>query len=244
MYAPRLRLWDVHLIEELRGVVGMLRDPHDIQNIYKIEDGLLDAPATRFSAAFAAQQPGVAEMIERRYLRGEPYDLDALRAKAPGTLGHAFADHIDAYGFDANYYRVRPVTDDASYVLMRTRETHDLWHIITGFYPTPIGEIGIKAVELAQLRRPMAAVLVAGAVLRYLLRTPERFGDLLSAISAGYQMGLHARPLLAQKWEQLWDTPVAELRERLGIAPLTDEVAGRYDPDGVKASRPHAAAMV
>ena len=79
MRAPRFKLWDVHLIEELRGVVGLLRDPHDIQNIYKIEDGLMDTLATRYAADHAAAHPRVDAMIRRRYLRDAPYDLDALR---------------------------------------------------------------------------------------------------------------------------------------------------------------------
>ena len=239
MHAPHLKLWDVHLIEELRGVVGLLRDPHAIQNIYKIEDALLEAPSTQFSAKFVAQQPGVSEMIAQRYLRNEPYDMDMLRSLPDGTLGQALATHIDKYEFDPNYYRIREVNDDATYCLMRTRETHDIWHVVTGFYPTPLGEIGIKAVELAQLRRPMAAVLCAGAVLRYMLRKPERFDDLLAAISAGYQMGLHAKPLLAQKWEEHWSTPVDELRTALGVPELTATNSGRLDPDGVEASRPN-----
>ncbi|MEM8782144.1 MAG: Coq4 family protein [Planctomycetota bacterium] len=234
-----LRLWDVHLIEELRGVVGLLRDPHDIQNIYKIEDGLLETPSTCLAADFVRQQPGCAEIIEERYLRNAAYDMDMMRQLPEGTLGREFAHHLDLYDFDPQYYQVNEVKDDATYVLARIRETHDIWHVVTGFYPTPIGEIGIKAVELAQVRRPMAAVLCAGAVLRYMLRTPQRFGDLLLAISAGYQMGLHAKPLLAQKWEQMWDRPVEDIRRDMGIPELTDENNGKLDPDGVKASRPN-----
>ncbi|MEM8494176.1 MAG: Coq4 family protein [Planctomycetota bacterium] len=239
MARSRLRLWDVHLIEELRGVVGLLRDPHDIQNIYKIEDGLLDTPSTCLAANFVRDQPGCAVMIEQRYLRNAPYDMDALRSLPDGTLGREFARHLDEYDFDPQYYRVNEVTDDATYILARIRETHDIWHVVTGFYPTPIGEIGIKAVELAQVRRPMAAVLCAGAVLRYMLRTPQRFGDLLASISAGYQMGLHSKPLFAEKWEQRWDQPVEDLRRAMNIPELTDATSGKLDPDGVKASRPN-----
>jgi len=60
-------------------------------------------------------------------------------------------------GFDPDYYRKIDVQNDIDYVMMRIRQTHDIWHVVTGFDTHPLGEIAIKAVELSQTHRPMAA---------------------------------------------------------------------------------------
>jgi ubiquinone biosynthesis protein Coq4 len=35
--------------------------------------------------------------------------------------------------------------DDTSYLLLRLRQTHDLWHVVTGFSTNVPGELGLKA---------------------------------------------------------------------------------------------------
>ncbi len=60
-------------------------------------------------------------------------------------LGHAFAHHIIDHGFDPDYYRKIDIKNDVDYVLMRMRQTHDIWHVVTGIGTDPVGELGLKA---------------------------------------------------------------------------------------------------
>ncbi len=241
MNTPRHQARQIHFYKEVMGVLGMLRDPHAIQNIYRIEDGLLDAPASQWMLRHLRDQPGVADALQRRHLRNETPDLATLRELPVGSLGYEYAKHIDDYGFNAAYYQPLPVRDDLTYAVARIRETHDFWHVLTGFHPTPIGEIGLKAFELAQLHRPMAAVIVAGGLMRYLFVNPSYFANTLEAIKVGYDMGQRARPLLAVDFESRWATPVEELRRELRLASAvrraTPRALGKYDHDGVKPSR-------
>ena len=40
----------------------------------------------------------------------------------------------------------------------------------------------------------------------------------MTEISRGYRVGSHTPgKLIAQKWDQLWDVQVSEIRERLGV---------------------------
>jgi ubiquinone biosynthesis protein COQ4 len=200
----------------LKGVVGMLRDPEHTNSVFDIEDGLRGLDATDKVLAVVRDQPGVAEMIEARWLAPPPNVADLARMPR-GTLGWAFAHHLIDHGFDPDYYRKIDVRDDVDYVLMRMRQTHDIWHVVTGIDTSREGELALKAFELAQTRRPLAAVITCGGVMRYLVHDPERLGDVLQAISHGYWLGHHARPMLAQKWEEGWEVPLAEWRERLAI---------------------------
>jgi ubiquinone biosynthesis protein COQ4 len=156
----------IQYLETLRGLMAMVRDPGHTESVFDIEDGLQNLEAYQLAVEYVRRDPDMAELIEERFLRHGVHDLDALLRLPEESLGYCFARHMRDKGFDPDYFRVREVNTDLDYVLMRLRQTHDIWHIITGFDTDPVGELGLKAVELAQTRRPMAAMVASGGVLR------------------------------------------------------------------------------
>lgn len=211
----------IHLLRTMKGVVGMLRDPHHTESVFDIEDGLRDIEATERAVQFLRAEPAVCAMIESRFL-APPTDVDALHELPAGTLGKCYAEHITSHGFDADYFRKRAIESDVDYVQMRMRQCHDIWHVVTGLGIGSLGELGLKAFELAQTRRPMAAVITTGGVLRYMLKTPDQFEAMLNYIAYGYNLGAQAQPFLAQRWEDEWDLPLDDWRTRVGYLPPTD----------------------
>ena len=203
----------------IKGSFGILINPDNTETVFDIEDGLRRSESTSELLRFTTQDPGVRRMMQERYLKPVP-NTDELRTLPEGTLGRAYVKHLDTHGYDPNYYRKIDVKDDTDYVMMRIRQTHDIWHVVTGFDTHPLGEIAIKGVELSQTHRPMAAVICAGGIFRYMLKQPEEFGNCIESIAAGYHLGLEAQSLLAVKWEEMWDRPLAELRESLNVVPL------------------------
>ncbi|MEM7755293.1 MAG: Coq4 family protein [Planctomycetota bacterium] len=204
----------------MRGAVGMMLDPEHTESVFDIEDGLRTNPATSELLRFSAKDDGVKAMIAERYLLPEVPDTEKLKRLPAGTLGRAYAEHLDSMGFDPDYYRKIDVKDDVDYVMMRIRQTHDIWHVVTGFDTHPLGEISVKAVELAQTHRPMAAAICAGGIFRYMMHEPDKFGDCIETIVAGYHLGLRAKPLLAMRWEEHWTAKVEDVRKGLGVMPL------------------------
>ena len=73
---------------------------------------------------------------------------------------------------DPNFYRRLKVADDASYIMLRLRQSHDIWHVVTGFGTDKVGEIALKAFEVAQARRPLVASIVAQFILKALVKSP------------------------------------------------------------------------
>lgn len=202
-----------------KGGLGLMMDPYHTESVFDIEDGLRKGRAQMAAFEFTAQDPAVQEIIRERYLKPVP-DTEALRALPEGTLGRSYVDHLDAMGFDPDYYRKIEVENDVDYVLMRIRQTHDIWHVVTGFDTHPLGEICVKACELAQTHRPLAGAICAGGLFRYLLRQPDQFNEYLESVAAGYRLGIKARPLLAMRWEDMWDRPVEDIRAELRVRPL------------------------
>jgi ubiquinone biosynthesis protein COQ4 len=206
----------IHYLRTLSGVVGMIRNPEGTDSVFDIEDGLRRSGAMASFMQRVSSLPGVPELMAERYL-ASPLDVDALARLPAGSLGRALAGHFRDHGFDPDYYRKVEVVSDLDWVLMRMRQSHDIWHVVTGIGTDRVGEIALKAFELAQTWRPMAAVITCGGLLRYLLKDPEQMGAVLAAIGHGYQLGYRAQPLLAQRWECHWERPLSSWRQALGL---------------------------
>lgn len=212
-------------ITTLKGIIQLARNPEATDSVFDIEDGLRGLPATQAAVEYTRRQTGVAAIFEERYL--DPMrDVEALAKLPEGSLGRAYASHLIDNGFDANYYRKLEVRDDVDYLMLRLRQTHDIWHVVTGIGVDAIGEVAVKAVELAQTRRPMAAVICAGSVLQMLLKRPEVLDHLLEMIAGGYRLGRRAKPLVAQRWEDGWEKPLDEWRAELDVVPFVDNKPG------------------
>ncbi|GAB4378020.1 MAG: Coq4 family protein [Elainellaceae cyanobacterium] len=200
----------------LKGFVTLMRDPERTNSVFDIEDGLRHSKAAELAAEHAKTHPDVAALFAERYLAPPP-DVDALLQLPSDSLGYAYASYLREAGFDPEFYRPVDIEDDVTYMFMRMRQTHDIWHVVTGFGSDVKGELGLKAFELAQVHRTLAGMLLAGGLLRTLLKTPEELDGLLDQIAIGYRMGARAKPLLAQKWEEGWEKSIAEWRSALDV---------------------------
>ena len=101
----------------------MLRDPHDTESVFDIEDGLKDIEAYELAVEHLKAEPEVAAIMRERYLT-DLVDAQSLAKLPEGTLGRAFAHHILDHGYDPDYFRKLEVKNDLDYVLMRMRQTH------------------------------------------------------------------------------------------------------------------------
>jgi ubiquinone biosynthesis protein COQ4 len=91
-------------------------------------------------------------------------------------------------------------------------ETHDFWHVMTGFDTDVAGEVGLQAFYLAQFPARLAAVLIG---LMFLNTFLYRFDDRdrrMDAMVRGWKLGRDARPLFGVRWDTMWSTPLADVR--------------------------------
>jgi ubiquinone biosynthesis protein COQ4 len=203
------------MLRTIKAILILLNGSNEVGPVYDIEDGLKHTGVMKYAVDHMLAQPGVIQLALTQYIAPIPY-LEVLKLLPPGTLGREYAEFVTKNGFDANFYRKMEISDISSYLLLRLRQTHDIWHVITGFDVNVPDEIGLKAFELAQTRRPVAGVLVTGGFIKSFLSSNDA-NTMLAAIGKGYRMGLQSQPLLAQKWEDQWEKPLQELQVELGI---------------------------
>ncbi|HEY9810558.1 MAG TPA: Coq4 family protein [Halomicronema sp.] len=199
--------------------MSLLKGSGSIQTVYDLEDGIRKITTTQNMVDYLKTQPQVAEIIEQRYIAPPP-DIEVLLTYPPESLGYAYAYSIKQAGFDPNFYRKIDIKDDFEYILLRIRQTHDIWHIVTGFQTDFISEIQLKTFEIAQTRRVMAAILVIGSLFKALLINPQQLDILLPRLATAYKMGTDAKPLLGQKWEEDWHKPLNQWREELNLPTI------------------------
>jgi ubiquinone biosynthesis protein Coq4 len=104
------------------------------------------------------------------------------------------------------------------FLRQRMRQTHDIWHVLTGLGTDEFDEVCIQGFYAGQYTSSMAAIIGAGAFLKSIAR--GRFGELqrhVDAFCEGYCAGKRAEPLLAVKWEDVWGESVEVLRRRYRI---------------------------
>jgi ubiquinone biosynthesis protein COQ4 len=129
-------------------------------------------------------------------------DLEKLRQLPAGTLGCEVARFLDKQGFE-------PI-ESGDWI----QRNHDVWHVLTGLSPSVEDEIILQAFTRAQVFRPSCAILV----LLGLLSGKCTIGQIIK----GLKHGKLADRLIDWDVESDWETPLSEVRERLGILPLID----------------------
>lgn len=203
----------------LKSFTSMLLGNNSLQAVGELTDGLLETPAYDQMAQYLKQDPACAALICERYIP-PAHDLDKLLTYPPDSLGYIYAAQMKKTGFDPNLHAGMTAVSDAHYVELRLSQTHDLWHIVTGFDTSKVGEIGLQAFHLPQFPYPLATMLIANSLISSTLMEPETLPQLLKAIAQGFHMGKAAKPLFAQKWEEAWEKPLTQWQAELKIQPI------------------------
>ena len=200
----------------------LVHDPARLDMVFSMVDALSSDEDTQRMRTQLASHPRGAAALEQRPLLGS-IDLEALALMPEGSLGHAVAVFAAEHGIEP-----RVLTDEAQkkdeYVAVHLYETHDLWHVATGFDTDILGELRLQAFYMAQHPwERLAPVLMGLALLKTALQAdeyerPYPAWHALEAMADGWTRGRSAQPLFGLRWAERWEQPLEELREELGLA--------------------------
>lgn len=194
------------------------RNPENTPAILAITHVLLKLNLINHEAQKLNELPEFRPMYLAHKLMAK-IDLQALQKCPEGSVGKIFSDHMISQNLDPQFYDIIEIKNEETYLMMRLRETHDLWHIITGFNTTVPGELGLQAFMLAQTYSPLAMFLIAGGLFRSALIKPAEAREIIRHVTTGWQMGLQGLPLFPLDWEANWSTPLTTLRSQYKITP-------------------------
>lgn len=195
--------------------VILVKYPTRLDEVIELADEISDERVmAEFMAHIRKDATGARSLVEHPRLS---IVRTELRQLPEGTFGRAYIDFMDGNGLDPEDLPTRPAADAAEFVSAHLFETHDLWHVVTGFGTDLAGEMGLQAFYLAQLPARLAPLLLAIGMANTLVYAFDDKDARMDAIARGWRMGKRARQLFGQDWKQMWSTPLAEVRARLGV---------------------------
>lgn len=166
------------------------------------------------------QRPKSREVLDHlEQVRGyiPEADMPALRKLPDGTFGREYARFLDAQNIDPFVFsdELKERFSDETFAF-RFLTTHDHHHVLAGFDAGAAGEAGVLAFNVAQGTFGSKGMLWLAKLL-YPLFTPSNVFRLWRNVRVGYAMGKQAKLLLAQRMEDQYERPLAEVRAAYGI---------------------------
>ena len=153
-----------------------LANPEDTSQVFRIAEALTFGSPERMLRRFRGDADGApaarpsATTCSRSCATATAWPRCPRAASAAPTSRSSSREGITADGLveasmdgtDARYYE----DDDLGWMRVRMRDSHDLWHTVTGYKGDLLGEASLLAFTFAQTRHPGIGFLAAlGAIL-------------------------------------------------------------------------------
>jgi ubiquinone biosynthesis protein COQ4 len=215
-FVPTIRPRDA-----LRAIRKLLANPEDTAQVFAIIEALSGRNGERSLARFERTEQGRSLLRERPDLIQVLRDKETLRKFPDGTLGREYVRFLESEGIsadgllqasiDGRKKDASTLPPDLEFFRSRMRDTHDLWHVVTGYKGDLLGEASLLAFSFAQTRNPGVGFIVAVALLRGKEPAVRRL------IFQGFLRGARAAWLPVTNWEELLALPLEEVRARLNV---------------------------
>jgi ubiquinone biosynthesis protein COQ4 len=216
--------------QALRSLRALLRDPNDTAEGFRVIEALDPRIYHRTLSRIASRPSGL------RLLREQPVLLDALRARdaldalPEGSLGRAYREFCTREGLNPDTFvqigeagSLLPIDDPLlRFASHRSRDSHDVWHVVSGFRTDMAGEAGILGFTFAQTRSPGLLLLFIGGLLHSFTVGGEPGQTMRRMAWFGLRSGTRAEPLAAAPWEEWLSKPIADVRAELRITELPE----------------------
>lgn len=203
----------------------LVRDPARLDVVFALSDALLGDCTATAELSVTLQDSEIARACRAR-LRTPALDMRDLEAAPAGTLGRAAGEFFRAHDLDPGALPRKDATNDVEWLASHLYETHDLWHVVTGFQPNVAGELGLQAFYATQLSGPFPLTILSAGMLNTLFFASDQTDERLASIARGWRMGKRAARLIGVDWSTLLGRPLDEVRRELGI-DVEDDVVPR-----------------
>ena len=223
---PLTRALKFQAPKALRAARALLANPDDLPQVFTLLEALSGDTLERIDRRLGTSESGRRIRATRPDVVRLLGDREWLRGLPAGSLGRAYLAFVEAENISAAGIQdaaARGVSGEEelpaalAYVHERMRDTHDLWHAVTGYKGDVLGETALLAFTLAQTKNPGIFLLVSLGLFKTLGAPAAR-----SVIVEGFRRGRRAAWFPEQEWETLLALPLEDVRARLRVAALHD----------------------
>lgn len=236
---PRKR---IEPLKAWRAVMALIADKEDTGQVFKVIDALAGGADERMYQRFMKTETGKRIVAEERDLIAILNDRERLKMLPEGTLGREYFKFMDSEGLtadglvEASEEAPRRYDRQGAEKIFgdRMRDSHDLWHVTTGYGRDGLGELSQLALYYAQTKNRGIGFIVLMGAYKSAKEAPGL--GIWKAVREGYRLGKKASWLPAADWENLLEKPLTEVRALLGmgepsiyksIEPITSAMEGK-----------------
>lgn len=179
----------------------------------------------KLARGFERHDEGRRLLAERPRINAKAVSLATLGECPARSLGRAYAAYFEDNGITPFDPPALPVATPTDYVATRLRETHDVFHVVTGYGTDDIGELELQWFNCGNFGwGPLPFFVVVAS---FVMGRMTKYGGLWSVMKrarAAYRRGRRSRILASIAWEEHWHTPLRDL-QALVCAPAEVEPA-------------------
>jgi ubiquinone biosynthesis protein COQ4 len=207
----------------------LMADKEDTEQVFHIFEALPRKGFVTDAKAFVESPRGQALMLSEPFLPALLDDHATLKQLPLGTVGRTYVDFMQREGLSAaglvaesdKMRRGRPDYDDQlQWYGNRLRDTHDLFHILTGYGRDALGEQCVLGFTYGQTRNlgNFFIAYLGGLELR---RRVKASAPVIAAIREGQRHGTLAANIMDEDITALLREPLEAARARLNIGAPT-----------------------
>jgi ubiquinone biosynthesis protein COQ4 len=199
--------------------IQVMRDPSDTPEIFKMARAFHRAAPPEIVQRMLTllfKDPILSKQWEERFWPEIP-PLEVLRTYPEGSFGKESANFFDRWNLDPDLFPEAEFSIPEDYLTSRMYQAHDFWHVLTGYTPDLVDELGLQAFTAGQSKQAMSLVIIASGIMHIIQKNPEKSESILKSIAEGYEMGSRCKALLTSDMFEDFAKPLSQLREELGI---------------------------
>ncbi len=212
----------------LKSLVGFITDPSDLRNSFDAFL-LLAGPTIQREFQRFAEHPEGRRMLDatpRPDLNATLTDFDLLRSMPDDSFARAYLDYMSGEEIGSAAYFMESAqlpdkaarlgwSDEQLWFVKRMTNSHDLFHVLTGYDREITGEVGVISYTAGHL--PLLPVRLL--LLYFALLKPSRPFEWGRFVVNSFRHGAEAPPLTCVDYESMLPLPLKQAQRLLGVRP-------------------------
>lgn len=215
-------------LRAIKSFQALIKDKEDTSLVFKIFESLPSGSFMTRARDLCLSEQGEMLRATEPFLPEILDDHAALRRTPKGSLAHAYCDFMEAEGLtaaglvaEAESLGRTKFPDLLQWFMERSRDTHDLFHVLTGYGRDALGEQCVLLFTHGQ--SPSQGHLLIGyagaANIKKMVK--DSAAPVVGAVREAHRTGKGAPSLMAQSIRELLPQPLEDVRAKLRIpAPV------------------------
>ncbi len=213
-------------LKALRHFRELMRNKEDTTQVFYIIEALNGNSFQKRFLKFANSERGQERISENRFLPDILDNHDWLRTLPDGSLGRAYLDFMTSEGLTAqglvDEYTASGIQRDFGHPHMnfygdRSRDTHDMLHVLTGLGRDALGEASVLGYTHAQ-HGGLGVIFIAYGAAMEVRKTAPKTAPILASVTEARRIGRAAKDIILEDLLELLPMQLTEVRERLNIS--------------------------